>query len=104
MAGTVFSSPSEAEAEAEAVRTNVDRRFALGDAATSGLALSLYALLLVVASRWGESLLVQKVRLQIETPPLTGVLDWRPGHTAVPAVVCAVVLVVGLPWVGARLR
>ncbi|MEP6624546.1 MAG: hypothetical protein ABJC79_08885 [Acidimicrobiia bacterium] len=97
MVGTALSTPAEAEAVPAA-----DRRIA--DAVASALALSVYALLLVVASRWGESLLAQKVHLQIETPPLNGVLDWRLGRTALPAVVCALVLVVALPWLGERLR
>ena len=64
----------------------------------------MYAALIIVASRWGESLLAQKVRLQIETPPLNGVLDWRPGRRALPAVICAVVLVPLLSRLTVRLR
>ncbi len=100
MVGTWVSSPRGADVST----ADAGPRFAPPDFVVSGFALSLYALLLVVASRWGESLLAQKIHLQIETPPLTGVLDWRPGRTALPAVVCAVVLVVALPWLSMRLR
>ncbi len=99
MVGTAISSPSEA-----VVVPTAERRITHDGFVPSAVALSVYALLLVVASRWGESLLAQKIHLQIETPPLTGVLDWRPGRTALPAVMCAFVLVVALPRLGQRLR
>ena len=52
-----------------------------------------YLALLVVASGWGESLLARGTRLQVETPPLVGGLDWRPGRTAIPALVVALVVI-----------
>ncbi len=67
-------------------------------------ALSGYVALLVVASRWGESLLAHGTRLQISTPPLNGTLDWRPGATAIPAVACAFVAVLGYPRLVRRSR
>ena len=59
-------------------------------AAITAATIGAYVALLVVASRWGESLLAHGTRLQVETPPLVGVLDWRPGRTAIPAIVVAV--------------
>ncbi len=70
---------------------------------TSGV-LAVYLGVVVVANRWGESLLARGVRLQIMTPPLNGELDWRPGRTAVSALISGVVLVVALPQVSARCR
>ena len=66
--------------------------------------LALYLGVVYIANRWGESLLARGVRLQIMTPPLNGELDWRPGRTAVPALICGVVLLVALPQVSARCR
>ena len=70
---------------------------------TSGV-LALYLGVVVIANRWGESLLARGVRLQIMTPPLNGELDWRPGRTAIPALICGVVLLVALPQVASRCR
>ena len=66
--------------------------------------LAAYAALLVVASRWGESLLAQGSRLQISTPPLNGVLDWRPGRTAIPAIVIGLLVLTVMPQMLARCR
>ena len=66
--------------------------------------LALYLGVVYIANRWGESLLARGVRLQIMTPPLNGALDWRPGRTAIPALICGVVLLVALPQVAARCR
>ena len=63
-----------------------------------------YVALLVVASRWGESLLAHGTRLQIETPPLNGAFDWRPGRTALPAVGCALLAVLAFPRLIRRAR
>lgn len=66
--------------------------------------LALYLGGVIIANRWGEALLARGVRLQIMTPPLNGELDWRPGRTAIPALVCGVVLILALPQVATRVR
>lgn len=66
--------------------------------------LGAYVALLVVASRWGESLLAHGTRLQISTPPLNGELDWRPGRTAIPAAAVAFLVVMVVPRFLARWR
>ena len=70
---------------------------------TSG-ALAVYFATVVIANRWGEALLARGVRLQIMTPPLNGALDWRPGQTAIPALVCGLALLVAFPFVAVRSR
>jgi hypothetical protein len=58
----------------------------------------------VIASRWGESLLADGVRMKIHTPPLRGPTIWRPGRTMLPAVGAAAVLIAFLPVAARRLR
>ena len=70
---------------------------------TSG-ALAVYLAIVVIANRWGEALLARGVRLQIMTPPLNGSLDWRPGQTAIPALICGAALLVAIPFVADRCR
>ncbi len=66
--------------------------------------LAVAATVVVVANRWGEALLARGVRMQINTPPLTGMTDWRPGRTAIPAVIAALVGIAVLPVVSRRMR
>ncbi len=67
-------------------------------------ALGLYVAIVVIANRWGEALLARGIRLQIMTPPLNGSLDWRPGQTAIPALICGVALIVAIPFIVHRCR
>ena len=67
-------------------------------------ALGLYFAIVVISNRWGEALLARGVRLQIMTPPLNGSLDWRPGQTAIPALICGVALLFVIPFVADRCR
>jgi methylthioxylose transferase len=56
----------------------------------------------VIASRWGEALLADHVRMKIHTPPLRGGTAWRPGRSMLPAVGVAAVMIVVLPIVARR--
>ena len=104
MVGTEVDVPARPCA-AVTVDDSNDQRFSrAGSALVTSSVLALYLGVVVVANRWGESLLARGVRLQIMTPPLNGELDWRPGRTAVPALLCGVALLVAIPNVAARCR
>lgn len=60
------------------------------------------AVVVVVASQWGEALLADGLRMKIHTPPLRGGTDWRPGRTMLPAVGVAIFLIGVLPFVARR--
>lgn len=104
MVGTEFDAPARPAARAAAADPLTPaiarRRLVL---LTSG-ALAVYIAIVVIANRWGEGLLARGIRLQIMTPPLNGLLDWRPGQTAIPALFCGVGLIVAIPFVADRCR
>lgn len=69
-------------------------------AATYGstlLALSLWVALISIAVVWGNSLIESGQRLQIETPPLTGLREWRIGVRVLPAIAVAITIVIAGP-------
>ncbi len=104
MLGTDFDAPARPLATVTVDDSDHERSSRAGSVLVTSSVLALYLALLVIANRWGESLLARGVRLQIMTPPLNGALDWRPGRSVVPAAICGVVLLVGLPQVSARCR
>ena len=104
MVGTEVDVPARPRAGISVDDTGPQRTSGISSVYVTSAVLALYLGLLVVANRWGESLLARGVRLQIMTPPLNGALDWRPGRTAVPALICGVVLLVAIPNVSARCR
>ena len=57
---------------------------------------------IVIASRWGEALLADHVRMKIHTPPLRGGTAWRPGRTMLPALGVAAAMIAVLPIVARR--
>ncbi len=70
----------------------------------TAIALASFVVSVVVANRWGEALLARGVRIQIKTPPLNGLFDWRPGRAAIPALVCGLVVMMVLPLIAQRWR
>lgn len=68
------------------------------------VALGVAVALVVVASRWGEALLADGLRMKINTPPLRGPFEWRPGRSGLAAAVLAAAVVFGWSSVADRLR
>ena len=104
MVGTEVDAParpanSVTVADVPTSSTARNRLFLLTTGALAG-----YLAVVLIANRWGEALLARGVRLQIMTPPLNGELDWRPGQTAIPALICGGALLFAIPFAANRCR
>ena len=104
MVGTEVDAPTRPDAVPTAAGTGGMRSERSHSMFVTLGVLALFVAVVVIANRWGEALLSRGVRLQIMTPPLNGAFDWRPGRTAIPALICGVVLLLAIPNVAARCR
>ena len=98
-----MSEPPRGSLDLDPQPTEIASRRAFGDLVATVAGLLVYLGLVAVANRWGEALLARGVRLQIQTPPLNGVLDWRPGRSAGWVIVAAVVVVAIGPTIAGRM-
>ncbi|MEO6467774.1 MAG: hypothetical protein ABIP21_01645 [Acidimicrobiia bacterium] len=104
MVGTEVAAPTRPDVEPLAAGRGGMRADSTHSVLLTSGVLALFVSLVVIANRWGEALLARGVRLQIMTPPLNGKFDWRPGRTAIPALVCGVVVLLVIPRVAMHAR